>query len=108
MDIIKEYGLALGGMVVTIITLGTVVRILWQQAKEEQAEHLASLSEQFAARLTDKNGELTQVWSELRSAREEIRIIRAEKEWLERMNDRGDDMLKTALDELRTRSVRQR
>lgn len=108
MDFLHEYGVALGGAFVTILTLGTVVRVLWQQAKQEQSDHLRSLSEQFAGRLSDKNAELSQVWSELRSCREEIRIIRAEKEWLERMNDRGDDMLRTALDELRARSSRQR
>lgn len=108
MDFLQEYGVALGGAFITIVTLGTVVRTLWAQAKEEQAAHLQALSEQFAQRLADKNSELTQVWAELRSAREEVRIIRAEKEWLERMNDRGDDMLKTALEELRARSSRPR
>ncbi len=108
MDFLHEYGVALGGAFITIVTLGMVVRVLWQQAKEEQTEHLRSLSEQFSQRLTDKNSELSQVWTELRSAREEVRIVRAEKEWLERMNDRGDDMLRVALDELRARSSRGR
>lgn len=103
MDPLAQYGVALGGAILIISILGVAIRILWQQARQDQTGLIEKLQEQFASRLSDKNAELSQVWTELRTARDEVRIVRAEKEWLERMNDRGDDMLKTALEELRLR-----
>ena len=105
----KEMGFLVFSNVVIIVVLGMVVRMLWTQAKKDEEARRQELVNTHTDRLKDKNAELAQVWNQLRESRDEIRIIRAEKEWLERMNDRGDEMNVMLIEELRKRpSIRPR
>jgi hypothetical protein len=54
------------------------------------------LKQQFVERLSDKNAELAQVWSELRSERDEKRREQASKEGFERLLQRQMELTKAA------------
>ena len=97
--IINQYGLQVGGPIATTVVLALVVRVLWRQAQEEQAEHVSALTGQFRERLTDKNAELAQVWSELRSERDEKRRVQATCEGLESLLRREQELTRAALEE---------
>jgi hypothetical protein len=94
--IIREFGISVGGPVVSTIVLAWVVRVLWREQQQVDHERVADLRQQFQERLADKNAELAQVWSELRSERDEKRREQAAKEGFERLLQRQMDLTKAA------------
>ncbi len=99
LSVSREFGLFVAGSLTTIVVLSLVVRVLWRQTQQEQQSHIKALSSQFRERLADKNAELTQVWSELRSEREEKRRAQAACEGLESLLRREQDLTQAALEE---------
>lgn len=95
----REFGLFVAGALVTILVLSAVVRMLWRQTQQEQREHMLALTRQFDARLADKNAELSQVWSELRSERDEKRRAQATCEGLESLLRREQELTRAGLEE---------
>lgn len=99
LSIIGQYGLTVGGPIVTTIVLSLVVRVLWRDAQRDQDERVMDLKQQFQDRLSDKNTELAQVWSELRLEREEKRRAQATCEGVESLLRREQELTKAALEE---------
>lgn len=99
LTILGQYGLSVGGPVVTTIVLALVVRVLWREQQQQDQERVSDLKQQFQERLADKNAELSQVWSELRSERDEKRRVQAINEGLESLLRREQDLTRAALDE---------
>jgi hypothetical protein len=99
LSLLGQYGLTVGGPVISTVVLSLVVRVLWREAQEEQGERLTDLKQQFQDRLSDKNAELSQVWGELRAERDEKRRAQAANEGLESMLRREQDLTKAALEE---------
>lgn len=96
LTILNQYGLAAGGVIAIVTALSMVVRALWRDAQKDQASYVLDLKQQFVERLADKNAELSQVWSELRSERDEKRREQASKEGFERLLQRQMDLTKAA------------
>ena len=97
--IINQWGLQVGGPIASTVVLAWVVRVLWREAQQDQDERLSDLKQQFEQRLSDKNTELSQVWAELRSERDEKRRSQAACEGMERLLQREQDLTRAALDE---------
>lgn len=98
-SILGQYGLSVGGPVISTVALALVVRVLWRDQQQQDRERTQDLKQQFQERLADKNAELAQVWSELRSERDEKRLERAAKEGFERLLQRQMDLTKAALED---------
>lgn len=99
LSVSREFGLFVAGSLTTILVLSGVVRMLWRQTQQEQRTHVEALTTQFRERLTDKNAELAQVWSELRLERDEKRRVQATCEGLESLLRREQDLTKAGLEE---------
>lgn len=94
MDFLDQYGPALGGSIVTILALVGVVRVLWRLAQEAQAKLFDKVVEHLLLRIGEKD-------LRIKELQQEVRIERAEKEGLERLVQRGDDMLEASLTEVK-------
>lgn len=96
LSILRDFGLPIGGPIVTTVVLAWVVRVLWQDQSAQDQVYVSDLKQQFQERLADKNAELAQVWSELRSERDEKRREQAAKEGFERLLQRQMELTKAA------------
>lgn len=94
-----QVGLFVAGALTTILILGLTVRVLWKQTVQQWERLVTSLKEQFDQRLSDKNAELSQVWSELRAERDEKRRAQANSEGFESLLRREQELTKAALEE---------
>ena len=99
MDLLHEYGPALGGAFVTILTLSYVVRVLWRLTLDIYQQRVLELITQYRERLVDKDEQIARLREELKDSHDGARRILAENEWLQRMVERGNDLTAAALDE---------
>lgn len=99
LSVLREYGPNIGLLLISTGVLALVVRKLWEQTGKQWERLVSDLKEQFVQRLSDKNAELSQVWSELRSEREEKRRAQAQSEGFESLLRREQELTKAALEE---------
>ena len=94
-ELATQFGLFVAGAVFSVAFLGLAVRVLWRQ-----------VSDQFTARLTDKNTELTQCREDLKLSRtekaaeqEERRRAQAATEGMERLLIREQDLAAAVIEQ---------
>lgn len=99
MDFLDQYGPALGGAIIAILALVGVVRLLWRVSQAAQTALFEKVVEQYNQRILERNEIIVDKNVRIHELETEVRIERAEKEGMERLVQRGDDMLEASLTE---------